>query len=171
MTPVAKSSMLTSAKPLPLGLMRLLEEILASAGLKTCYVTSIARTPREQAVAMLDNCIKTDVETQENIYLPAGDAVLKVVEDNWYLTATNSGKQKLIDLMTNKINDVGPENVSHHCLGEDAPIWVCDISQQSIQNHQQFQDACKKHKQFKKLLVENTVFHLELLKEVPQLIS
>ena len=160
--------MVTGAVPLPTALIIFLEDVLASAGLQSCYVTSVGRTPKEQAVAMLNNCTRLNgVTEQMAIYLPPGQAVIQVVADNWADTATGAGRSRILGLMVQKIGEVGPSNVSHHCLPPDSPLIVADIRRNSVLNPMRFQEAVHGHPQFSKLLDENQVFHLEMLKVSP----
>ncbi len=161
------SAMVTSAKSLPVPLVTFLEAALTRAGLQGCYVTSVARTTREQAAAMLTNAIRTGLQEQYGVYKAAGDLVLKVAEANWDLTATGAGRAKLIGLMTEKIEELGAEKVSHHCLPPNSPLIVCDIRKNSVLNEARFRAAIMGHPQVVKLLDENNVYHLEIYKAVP----
>ena len=69
---------LAPGKVLPQWLEQELFILLAQAGEPSCLVTSIARTPKEQAGAMLANIRKTSAEDQCSIYAQAGDEVIKV---------------------------------------------------------------------------------------------
>lgn len=159
------SAMVTSAKRLPASLVTFLEAALTRAGLQGCYVTSVARTVAEQAVAMLENCLRTGVAEQYGIYLNAGDQVIKVVEDHRDQLVTGFGRGEVLRLMMAKIEEVGPGNVSHHCLSANSPLIVCDIRKNSVLNHAMFRAAIMGHPQVFKLLDENNVFHLEIYKE------
>lgn len=159
--------MVNSSKPLPGTIIRFLEEVLTDAQLGSCYVTSIARSPREQATAMFDNCKRTGVAEQYRTYLDAGDQVIDVFaasED----TDTAEGRINTIKAMEAKINEIGPEKVSHHCLPPGSPLDVFDIRQNSILSEVRFMAAVKKHPRFSKVLVENNVYHVEAWKEAKQ---
>src|SRR6185369_13269852 len=133
--------MVLGAVKLPTELITFLEKILARAELNGCFVTSVARDSKAQATAMLGNCMRTGVDVQYRTYLPAGDAVIKVAEDNWALVTTATGRAKLIEMMTQRIEDIGPEKVSHHCLPMGSGLIVADIRKNSVLNHARFQQA------------------------------
>jgi hypothetical protein len=161
--------LVNSSKPLPGTIIRFMEDVLTDAQLGSCYITSIARTPREQATAMFDNCRRTGVGEQYRTYLDAGDAVIDVfaAADPASLD-TAEGRMAVIRDMTAKIIEVGPDKVSHHCLPPDSPLDVFDIRQNSILSEVRFTAALKKHPRFSKLLIENNVYHVEAFKEAPQ---
>ena len=83
-------------------------------------VTSTARTPEQQARAMLNNIKKTGVEAQKKLYAPYGDMVIDVY--NPLLSDTDN-----IRNMTDKIYEVGPEHVSKHCA-DLSVLNVLDVS-------------------------------------------
>jgi hypothetical protein len=155
-----------SQVPIPDGLRDFIAATLDRAMLPSCLVTSVARTPEQQANAMFNNCVRTGVDAQKAIYKDAGKQVIQVFEDNISLTQTEDGKAHVIALMVNKINKLGPQNVSHHCLPPDASIWVCDIAKSSLESVARFQAAVVGHPQLEKLLDENNVMHVEVIKPV-----
>ena len=158
--------MVIGAVPLPAELIHFLERCLTKAGLQGCYVTSVARTPKQQAVAMLNNAIRTGLAEQFGVYVAAGDAVLRIAQANWQLTKSESGRERLIAMMTAKIAE-NPGAVSHHCLPSDSPLIVCDVRKNSVSNHTRFLEALKSDPQLAKVLDENNVFHIEILKAPP----
>lgn len=145
-----------------------LNDVMAAAKIPECYVTSVARSPKEQATAMFDNCLRTGVADQYSVYRESGDAVIEVFEtyfdrDATYLK-TPAGRAECIKAMVDKINEIGPSKVSHHCLGPDSPLEVIDILQSSIEAEARFLQAVRKHPRYIKDLVENRVYHLEFSK-------
>lgn len=167
------SAMVTSDKSMPSALVTFLEAALIRAGLQGCHVTSVARNVREQATAMLANLMSPIPDDQGRvgpakqyaIYKDAGDQIVRVAQENWSLASTGAGRAKLIGLMMTKIEEVGRDKVSHHCLPMDSPLIVCDIRKNSVLNHARFEQAILGHPQVVKLLDENNVFHLEIYKE------
>lgn len=155
-------ALITGVK-LPARAQSVLEAILDRLGLPTARITSVARTPERQAVAMLDNCLK-GISEQFEVYKGPGDAVIQIV-DNW----AKVNRPGLLKQMESKINEVGPSNVSHHCLPLGSPLEVFDLAQNAIPaaRHLEFIAACKADPSVAKILVENSVFHIEVSKAVP----
>jgi len=173
--PNAYRPVVTSSRPLPPWLDAVLTSILRAASLNGCYVTSLSRTPREQATAMFDNCRRTGVAEQYRTYLDAGDQVIAVYDAafqaNPQALDTAPGRQDCIRDMIARIIQVGPSLVSHHCLPDDAPIMACDILQSSILAEGRFLAALRAHPQYSRDLIENNVYHVELFKESPKATS
>lgn len=160
---------INSPKPLSGTIIRFMEDVLTAAQLGSCYITSVARTPREQATAMFDNCRRTGVAEQYRTYLDAGDQVIDVFAAADPATLdTAEGRMAVIKDMTAKILEIGPEKVSHHCLSPDSPLEVFDIRQSSILSEVRFAAALRKHPRFSKLLIENDVYHVEAYKQAKQ---
>ena len=141
--------------------------ILKNASLKTCKITSTARSPYEQAVAMYQNCNKTGgVKKQKAIYGPNGDKVIEVFEKE---KAKKNGLRgdALIEKMMNKIIEIGPGKVSKHC-GDSKKINVFDIGYGSLSNKAAFKKALteyeKKNKSTFYFIDEpaNSCFHIEI---------
>ena len=91
-------------------------EAMAEAGLTVVHVTSTVRSPEAQANAMFNN----ERQGKHINYAQAGTEVQKYYPD----------KQKMID----KIYELGPYNVSHHCGTPETlkKINVIDISFQRV---------------------------------------
>ena len=91
-------------------------EAMAEAGLTVVHVTSTVRSPEAQANAMFNN----ERQGKHINYAQAGTEVQKYYPD----------KQKMID----KIYELGPYNVSHHCGTPETlkKINVIDISWQRV---------------------------------------
>lgn len=105
----------------------------------TIYITSIARTPEEQARAMLNNIKKNGVQSQLNLYREPGQSVVRVYNSN--LTDAQN-----IAAMTAKIIEVGPSNVSHHCA-DTSVLNVIDVSRSNLANADAFLNALEIEKQ------------------------
>src|SRR5262244_1881814 len=103
------SPITATGRPAPAPAQKVLAEILAAAGLTTAEVTSVTRTPAEQARVMYENCEALGVHHNLTLYGPAGDQVVQVYADN-----RTKPRDTVITLMLAKIRDVGPTNVSMH---------------------------------------------------------
>lgn len=153
---------------LPLGAELVIRDIMTRAGTKACMVTSTARSPYDQARVMYDNCRYQGVAKQYGLYLDAGDHVVAVYAA--MVTAGHAGdgpfRDSVIDAMEKKILEVGPRNVSHHCLSPDSPIWVIDLAPSSIANSANFIVHAEHHARVTKVLrpPADPAIHLEILK-------
>ncbi|MCA1593798.1 MAG: hypothetical protein LC754_14340 [Acidobacteria bacterium] len=112
-------------------------EILRTAGLSSCQITSTSRTPADQARIMFSNISKHGVASQKALYAAPGRAVI-----DEFVRAKNAGRNRaeIIAAMEAKIRALGPEKVSRHC-SDPAKLNVVDISPSSIANKKAFQNA------------------------------
>lgn len=119
-----------TGKLIPLDARLMLIDIMMAAGVQACEITSVARTPLEQAEAMYENCIgtgpKQGPEEELHLYLAAGDAVIDV-----FVANQDKPRDQIIELMRQKIVEVGPQNVSHHCVSP-LVLTVFDIGPASV---------------------------------------
>jgi hypothetical protein len=160
---------------LPDGARAVVMEILKKVGVPHCTVTSVARTPHDQARIMYDNCAaplpaalkklyKTSIHRQLALYKESGDRVIRIFQTY----AKKKSRDAVIALMEGEILAVGPENVSRHCCDSTASYWVLDIAPSSIPDDLEipFIAACKKHKRVSKVLEPPTdpAIHLEIAK-------
>lgn len=135
-----------SGKPLPPDARAVLFSILSSANIPACTVTSVARTAAEQAAAMYENLIGTGkdqgVGPQMKLYKEPGEEVIAVFVANRNLPADQCQQ-----FMTDKINELGPSNVSHHCA-DPSVITVFDVAPSSIaaDQHADFEAAVQADK-------------------------
>lgn len=140
-----------------------IEEVLKASNNKSCVVTSVERSPRDQARVMYENCEKYGVIAQAALYKKPGKAVVEV-----YATMHGSGASRvdILAKMEEEINLVGPSNVSKHCAGPDSPVWVIDIAPSSISNLTGFIKEAESHKRISKVLKPpvDPAVHLEVLK-------
>ncbi|MBI2769251.1 MAG: hypothetical protein HYX47_06495 [Burkholderiales bacterium] len=109
-------------------------DILASAGVASCLVTSTVRNPAEQALAMYTNIEGSSVEKQKGLYGANGR---KVIDEYVALKQAGKGKAAILAGMTAKINQLGPANVSRHC-GDHTRLNVIDISPKSVSPRERF---------------------------------
>jgi hypothetical protein len=100
-----------------------LARLLAASGNAGCLVTSVTRTPEEQARIMYENLRIHGVGSQRKLYLGPGNKVI----DAFDVHAPSAG---VVAAMAAAIRAVGPEKVSHHC-GDPAVLNVLDIAPSS----------------------------------------
>jgi hypothetical protein len=89
-----------------------LKAILASAGLTQATISSGRRSPARQAQVMYDLIVNRGVGYAKSLYGINGDRVIDVY---CQLSDAGGSNQNIISEMTNKINALGPSNVSKHC--------------------------------------------------------
>jgi hypothetical protein len=151
---------------LPEPAKRVLTEILQSAGLNTAQVTSVARTPADQARIMYENIVSRGdkgVAFSYNLYGAGGDQVTKVYEDN-----KTKPRDQVIKLMEAKIKEVGSAKVSKHI---SETHYVFDVAPSSITNKPAFLKAAKAHKAVTNVLEppSDPAYHIEIPKNSPYL--
>ena len=150
-----------TGKPLPEPAAKVLREILSAAGLATAEVTSVKRTPADQARIMCDNCDAHGVAHGKTLYGAAGDLVVDVY-------AANQGKARdvVIALMLAKIHEVGPSNISMHM---SETHYVFDVAPSSIPAASQaaFEKAIKAHPAVSRLIPppKDPAYHIEIPKD------
>lgn len=105
-----------------------LRDVQSSANVEWCLVTSLERSPRDQARVMFRNLEQHGVEEQKRLYGSNGDAVIAVYEAGRHL---GLGTVQLIDKMEKEIIRLGPSNVSHHCA-DSKILQVIDIGPRSV---------------------------------------
>jgi predicted RNA binding protein YcfA (HicA-like mRNA interferase family) len=153
--PPRLSHVTISGKPLEAIPLRVLEEILRDAGLTHVSVSSVGRTPEDQARVMYDNEIK-GIHVH---YKKPGQKVLAVMNAN-----PNMPRDQAISLMQAKIKELGPSTVSHHC-SEDC--YVFDVAPSSVSNKPDFIKAVSAHRSVTKFLKppeDPNAFHIEVAK-------
>ncbi|HEX6088289.1 MAG TPA: dockerin type I repeat-containing protein [Thermoanaerobaculia bacterium] len=140
---------------------------LRAAGATTGRITSTARSPRDQARAMFNNCVNNGAASQLALYAAAGDAVIRVyIARTQGLTTAQIRQQAgaIQAAMEAEIVAQGPENVSRHC-GDPAVRTVIDVGYSSFNatNRPLFQDAVSGR--VSRLIDEpnNSCLHLELI--------
>lgn len=140
--------------------LTVLEEILTKAQLSGVTITSTSRTVEDQARIMFNNIRSKGVDNQKELYGPNGDKVIDV-----YVAAKKDGKtdQQIIGLMVDKINELGPGNVSKH-IADPQKLNVIDIAPSSITNKSAFVQAVNADKRVSKFLTPpaDPAYHLEI---------
>ena len=146
-----------SGVPLSARAERILKEILISAGLTAANVSSVTRTPKEQAQEMYTNIINTSVAKQMGLYKAPGKQVIQI-----YVKNQHKPKAEIIRLMTQEINNIGPINVSKHL---DPSVYAFDVRPFSILNKTAFVKAAKAHPEVLKIITPTSgdpAYHIEI---------
>jgi hypothetical protein len=147
------------------GAGKVIEEILLASGNPSCLVTSVERTPKDQARVMAVNCEDYDkigqIQKYKSLYKAPGQAVVQAWIDN-------KGKPKaaILAAMAVEISRQGAERVSAHCRGPESPVWVIDIAPSSLKDFDKFIEEAEKHARVTKVLKppKDPAGHLEILK-------
>ncbi len=144
-------------------------DLLRKAGQESAKITSVTRTPEDQARIMFDKLEgKTGgkdrgVDGQKALYGKKGDSVIDV-----YLKAKDAGdndveiKRKMIA----QIYAVGPSKVSKHCA-DPSKLNAIDIDPKSINHKEVFEEVLEEAK--KKGIISNylkppldSAYHIEI---------
>lgn len=142
-----------------------LKSIAMEAGLASLTITSTVRTPEEQARAMYDNIRSTGAARQKQLYGSAGDAVIDVYSSE---LKKGSSQNQILQAMSQKVYQLGPSNVSRHCLSNGRTLDVFDIASSSVSNKAALRSALSKAQQqgqISKYIDEtssNGCFHVEI---------
>jgi hypothetical protein len=138
----------------------IIKEIVATAGLTSCLITSTARGPEDQARAMYHNLETEGVAKQKKLYAAPGDHVIDVY------VASKAAKKSAVDIkadMVAKINELGPSTVSNHCADANV-LCVVDIAPSSISDKPKFIAAFEADARVSKSLKppDDPAYHLEI---------
>jgi len=141
---------------------RVLKEICAKACQKSARITSTARSVEDQARIMYDNIGRDGVASQRRLYAAAGDMVIDVYEAEKKKKSSRSAAEAA---MVEKINDLGPANVSNH-LAQGTAICTIDVAPSSIsdENQEKFLEEAAAHPSVARLLQppNDRAYHLEI---------
>jgi hypothetical protein len=109
----------------------ILKHILFDAGEKSGFITSTSRTVADQARVMYESYLNSD---GLKMYGDNGDKVINVG-----IKAKKEGKSKdeVVQLMMDKINKIGSENVSKH-IADPSKYVAVDIAPSQIKNKKAF---------------------------------
>ena len=164
-TPTPASEPVVNGTALPVAAAKVLKEILKSSGLLRATVTSVSRTPAEQARVMYENCVSKGAEFNKKMYAAAGDKVVEV-----YVANKDKPRSIVIELMLAKIREIGPGKVSKHISDTH---YTFDVAPSSIPpaKHAEFLAAINSHKAVSKVIPPPTdpAFHIEVPKNSPYL--
>jgi hypothetical protein len=156
-----------SGLALPPAALKVLKEVLAAAGIQSARVTSVSRTPAEQARVMYENCASRGAAFNKKMYAAAGDKVVAVYEAN-----TGKARHEVIALMLAKIREVGPDKVSKHISDSH---YTFDVDPSSIPpaKHKAFLQALGSHPAVSNVIPPpvDPAFHIEIPKSAPTLTS
>ncbi len=146
---------------LPAEAARVLKEVMKSAGVPGARITSVSRTPAEQARVMYENCVSKGAAFNKKMYANAGDQVIDV-----YTANKGKPRDKVIALMLAKIEAVGPDKVSKHISDTHYTFDVAPSSIPSAQ-HAGFLKALRAHKSVSNVIPPPTdpAFHIEIPKK------
>jgi hypothetical protein len=150
---------------LPAPAAKVLKEILNAAGVARATVTSVSRTPADQARVMYDNCLSRGVEFNKRMYAAAGDKVVDVFAAN-----QSKPRDTVIALMLKTILEVGPEKVSKHISDTH---YTFDVAPNSMPSNKQtaFLAAVRAHKAVSDVIPPpvDPAYHIEIPKNSPHL--
>jgi len=150
---------------LPGPVVKVFKEILKAAGLSRATVTSVSRTPADQARVMYENCVSKGAGFNKKLYASAGDKVVDV-----YAANKDKPCAAVIQLMLDKILELGPGKISKHISDTH---YTFDVAPGSIPaaKHEAFLAAVKAHKAVSKVIPPPTdpAFHIEIPKDSPHL--
>ena len=133
----------------------ILKEVGEKSGNYYIAITSTARTPYDQARIMYDNC-KSNLAEQRRTYAPPGQRVIDVYENN-----KTKSREVVIKLMEQKINDLGPSNVSKH-LANPELLNTFDIAYGNLSDKTKFWNEMKKRTELDDILKENNCYHIQI---------
>jgi len=108
--------------------LSIIRSLMTVAGVSDVTITSVQRTAAEQAHAMFVNCQKLGAESQFKLYGKYGDQVIQTYVD---ARGARRSDGEVVAEMADKITEIGPGNVSHHCA-DPAKLNVIDISASRI---------------------------------------
>ena len=136
----------------------ILRRILTASGNTSARITSVERTPADQARVMYENIAAHGVEAQKNLYAEPGREVIDV-----FASMAGSPKDEVIAAMLAKIEELGPERVSKHC---STSRWVFDVAPSSLENPAAFSAALKTAAGVDRYFEppRDPAFHIEILK-------
>jgi hypothetical protein len=109
--------------------LKVLREICAKACISSVQITSTARTAKDQARVMYEMIQSRGVEYVKKLYGSSGQQVVEAYEET---QKKNLTAEEVKAAMLDKINEVGPRNVSHHVVGSDGKLCVFDVAPSSI---------------------------------------
>ena len=147
-----------------------LTELLRKSGQESAIITSVTRTPEDQARIMFDKLEgKTGgkdkgVDGQKALYGKGGDSVIEV-----YIKAKAMGESdtEIKRKMVAQIYAVGPSNVSKHCA-DPSKLNAIDIDPKSIKNRKAFEEVLEEAKKNGVILKYlkpplDAAYHIEIL--------
>ena len=140
--------------------LRVLKEIVRTAGLRECLVSSTSRNPHDQARVMFANLEKYGAEHQKRLYGRGGDLVIDVYSEE---KAAGSSSTEIRAAMERKIVAIGPTKVSRHA-SDPRVLNVFDVAPSSIRDRPAFEDAVRADPRVEYFLAppRDPGYHLEI---------
>ena len=137
---------------------KVIGENLSLSGNSSASILSAFRDPKNQARVMFNNLESEGVQSQIDLYSNAGDLIIETYQNakavNTEINAVNSAfdtdistisNNDIKSFMENKINEVGPGNVSKHSSNPKTNN-VLDIAPSSVKNSNGFINTLKRDK-------------------------
>ena len=139
---------------------RVLEEVLAAAGLTRALVSSTSRSPDEQARVMYDNLERYGVEHQRRLYALPGR---QVIDEYVRCKQAGYGATETKADMARRIVAIGPTRVSRHA-SDPQVLNVFDVAPSSIVQRPAFEEAVRAEQRVSFFLVppRDPGYHLEI---------
>lgn len=138
--------------------IQILSDIMSNSGNQRATITSLQRDAANQARVMYNNLQSKGVQSQIDIYKAPGEAVIYVYVES---KAAGNDPVKIKQDMTDKINELGPTNVSRHASNPDT-LQVMDIGQSSLRNKGKFLSVARADGRVSYVLSENNAIHIEI---------
>lgn len=142
--------------------LSVLKEICSKACISSVKITSTARTVDDQARIMHEMISAKGMKYVKNLYGAGGQSVVDAYEA---ATKKKLSEKEVRKAMVDKINDVGPENVSNHISRANGPC-VFDIAPSSISDSlkKQFIKEVKLHASVERFFEppKDPAYHLEI---------
>lgn len=140
--------------------MKVLKEILKTAGLRKALISSTSRGPADQARVMFNNLEKYGVKHQKALYARGGQMVIDVYAER---KADGDAPDQIKAAMERKIVSIGPTKVSRHA-SDPFVLNVFDVAPSSIHDRPTFEEAVRSDKRVSLFLVppRDPGYHLEI---------
>jgi peptidoglycan hydrolase-like protein with peptidoglycan-binding domain len=160
--PTAPASL--RGKPLGRRPAQVLRDILEACGLASAYVTSVERTPEDQARVMFEDMQGRGTRATRNMYAAPGQRVVDAGHRR-----SGASPESTIAAMAAEIRRLGPSSVSRHCSDSH---YVFDIDPESIYNRPRFVKVVGYHKAVSTFIAPplDAAFHLEIPRQSPFII-
>lgn len=145
---------------------QIITDCATKADVPFVVVTSTARSPEEQALAMYRNCVAQGPASQKKLYGAYGDLCISVFEDCQQQGITSEAQ--IVTAMTRMIKQIGPGRVSRHCTSSWEKLHVIDISYLRVpkENRANFHKALETDRRISKVLTplnsSDPCFHVEI---------
>ena len=141
-----------------------LREICSKACLKSVEITSTARGVQDQARIMYDMIKSKGSDYVNDLYGAGGKKIVTVYEESKKSKLSASEIKKA---MVDKMEEIGPSNVSHHIVSADGKLCVFDVAPSSVGGNaakKRFVKETKAHANVKTFFEppKDPAYHLEV---------